>query len=219
MQSIILTPLGDLTRRSLEQLEERYEESAAAKHKKLEALWPTKIDLARFEAYYCSGSSARITDDGERIVLEHEGTARPLTNGERASINRFIALGLVEKRTVVAESQAALIDQALRRKNPIRHLEEVFVEFTGACNLSCKHCYRGGSRPGEAGLGIEEIKQALTPLLRASITNVIITGGEPTLRPDWEIVARAIAASSSSSGRSRTKDLSILRMSIGKRLR
>ena len=63
-------------------------------------------------------------------------------------------------------------------------------EITRSCNLSCEHCRAAaefGYYPGE--LSLEECKAVIDNI--ASITNpiLILTGGEPFMRPDiWEIV-------------------------------
>ena len=63
-------------------------------------------------------------------------------------------------------------------------------ELTRSCNLSCVHCRAAsefGHYPGE--LSTDEIKATIDNI--TSITNpiLILTGGEPLLRPDiWEII-------------------------------
>ncbi|HBT95117.1 MAG TPA: radical SAM/SPASM domain-containing protein [Coriobacteriia bacterium] len=66
-------------------------------------------------------------------------------------------------------------------------------EITRSCNLSCAHCRAAsefGHYPGE--LSLDEIKKVIDNI--TSITNpiLILTGGEPLLRPDiWEIAEYA----------------------------
>ena len=63
-------------------------------------------------------------------------------------------------------------------------------EITRSCNLSCAHCRAAaefGHYPGE--LSLDEIKAVIDDI--ASITNpiLIVTGGEPFMRPDiWDII-------------------------------
>ena len=65
---------------------------------------------------------------------------------------------------------------------------------TKACNLYCKHCYRN-SGPGavtDGELTTEEGKRLLEGIGRAGFRLVILSGGEPLLRPDLpELIAYA----------------------------
>ncbi|MEO3945669.1 radical SAM protein [Gorillibacterium sp. CAU 1737] len=57
---------------------------------------------------------------------------------------------------------------------------------TKACNLSCKHCYRS-SGPGvstDGELSTAEGKELLAGIREAGFRLVILSGGEPLLRPD-----------------------------------
>ncbi len=58
-------------------------------------------------------------------------------------------------------------------------------ESTLKCPLRCKHCglNAGTSRPGE--LSTEEAKKMLSALSAFGVKNLIISGGEFTIRPDW----------------------------------
>ncbi|HRZ14275.1 MAG TPA: radical SAM protein [Candidatus Omnitrophota bacterium] len=63
---------------------------------------------------------------------------------------------------------------------------------TKACNLKCEHCYRdaGGRETGE--LSTEEGKELLSEIAKAGFRIVILSGGEPLLRPDiFELIAHA----------------------------
>lgn len=63
---------------------------------------------------------------------------------------------------------------------------------TKACNLACEHCYRdaGGKDRGE--LDSREAGDLLVEIARAGFRIVILSGGEPLLRPDiYDLIARA----------------------------
>lgn len=66
-------------------------------------------------------------------------------------------------------------------------------ELTLACNLRCGHC---GSRAGKARpseLGTDECLDVARQLADLGGELVTLSGGEPTLRRDWDVVARALA--------------------------
>ncbi len=63
-------------------------------------------------------------------------------------------------------------------------------EITRSCNLSCAHC-RAAAEFGayEGELSLDEIKAVIDDIVTISNPIVILTGGEPLMRPDiWEIV-------------------------------
>ncbi len=73
----------------------------------------------------------------------------------------------------------------------------VALNLTRRCNLRCAHCYldAGARRDGEAGeLGAGEVKALLDRIAALSDeTMVVLTGGEPLLRPDLFELARHAA--------------------------
>ncbi len=79
---------------------------------------------------------------------------------------------------------------AYQEKTGIKAPRIIAWELTRSCNLSCVHCRAAsefGHYPGE--LSFEEIKATIDNI--TSITNpiLILTGGEPLLRPDiWDII-------------------------------
>jgi radical SAM protein with 4Fe4S-binding SPASM domain len=69
----------------------------------------------------------------------------------------------------------------------------VVWELTLRCNLRCRHC---GSRAGEARddeLGTDEALAVCRELAAMKCKHVTLSGGEPTLRPDWPLLARTLA--------------------------
>ncbi len=73
----------------------------------------------------------------------------------------------------------------------------VALNLTRRCNLRCAHCYldAGTRREGERGeLATDEVKSVIDDIADLSReTMVVLTGGEPLLRPDLdELVAHAV---------------------------
>jgi radical SAM protein with 4Fe4S-binding SPASM domain len=68
---------------------------------------------------------------------------------------------------------------------------EVGIELTHRCNFHCGHCYLPARRKTD-GLSTERIFELLEELVTMGTLHLVISGGEPTLHPDWlEIVRRA----------------------------
>ncbi|MCS7132100.1 MAG: radical SAM protein [Aigarchaeota archaeon] len=58
--------------------------------------------------------------------------------------------------------------------------------FTNACNLRCKHCYQNAdSNPGVGELTLEEKMMAIEQIDELGIPVIALSGGEPTIHPDF----------------------------------
>lgn len=70
----------------------------------------------------------------------------------------------------------------------------VALNLTERCNLACEHCYldaRHLSQGGEDELGTNDLKRILGEIAATGPeAMVVLTGGEPTLRPDLPEIAR-----------------------------
>ncbi len=77
---------------------------------------------------------------------------------------------------------------ALSRRGPV-----VIWNLIRRCNLTCKHCYAQSADHEYAGeLSTQEVFAAMDDLKAAGVPALILSGGEPLLRPDFfEIAQRA----------------------------
>lgn len=78
-----------------------------------------------------------------------------------------------------------------------RRFEYLRLSLTEVCNFRCTYCLPEGyrkpcHRPAE--LTVEEIRRAVGAFAQLGLWKVRLTGGEPTLRRDFEEVARAVAS-------------------------
>lgn len=78
-----------------------------------------------------------------------------------------------------------------------RRFEYLRLSLTEVCNFRCTYCLPDGykkpcHRPAE--LTVEEIRRAVGAFAQLGLWKVRLTGGEPTLRRDFEEVARAVAS-------------------------
>ena len=71
--------------------------------------------------------------------------------------------------------------------------ERCFWELTRACDHRCLHCRCHGGEAVDGELGIDEALRVAGELAEIGVARVVLTGGEPTLFPGWERVARTLA--------------------------
>jgi heme b synthase len=84
---------------------------------------------------------------------------------------------------------------AYQERTGIKAPRIIAWEITRSCNLSCAHC-RAAAEFGhyEGELTLDEIKSTIDEIVTISNPIIILTGGEPLMRPDiWEIVDYAQA--------------------------
>ncbi len=66
--------------------------------------------------------------------------------------------------------------------------------FTNACNLRCKHCYQHASTPLPNELSLYEKLRVVEELDRAGVASLALSGGEPTIHPDYLTIVKAAAS-------------------------
>jgi radical SAM protein with 4Fe4S-binding SPASM domain len=75
---------------------------------------------------------------------------------------------------------------------PASELYLLAINLTRRCNLACAHCYMDAATLEDGGadeLATEEVRGLLDDIAaRSAATMVVLTGGEPLLRPDLEIL-------------------------------
>ena len=80
--------------------------------------------------------------------------------------------------------------QAYQERTGIKAPRIIAWEITRSCNLSCAHCRAAAEFGAYAGeLSLDQIKETIDDIVTISNPIIILTGGEPLMRPDiWEIV-------------------------------
>jgi radical SAM protein with 4Fe4S-binding SPASM domain len=82
---------------------------------------------------------------------------------------------------------SAFFDRLVAVQHRLRLPISGSIEVTQRCNLRCAHCYLGDYRRGHSGLKeltTAEIYRLLDQMANAGCLWLLITGGEPFLRPD-----------------------------------
>jgi radical SAM protein with 4Fe4S-binding SPASM domain len=73
-------------------------------------------------------------------------------------------------------------------------VDMVVWELTLRCNLACLHCGSRAGRERESELTTDEALGVVAQLAQLPAREVALIGGEAYLRPDWDVIAGAIAA-------------------------
>jgi radical SAM protein with 4Fe4S-binding SPASM domain len=66
----------------------------------------------------------------------------------------------------------------------------VVWDYTNACNLNCKHCYKKAGKPAADELSTKERKNVINQLAEAGVVSIAFSGGEPLTQKDFFDVAK-----------------------------
>ena len=107
--------------------------------------------------------------------------------GEENILN--FAKELKRNNLVVFDKRKALHSRNLSIDTEVRvpYLYEVHLDITSACNLKCKHCYQFPYLYGNESrkdIETEEILNLIDQMHDLNASKLVISGGEPFLRPD-----------------------------------
>jgi radical SAM protein with 4Fe4S-binding SPASM domain len=78
-----------------------------------------------------------------------------------------------------------LVERAARELIPL----DVSLELTWRCNFRCRHCYIPDLSAPD-GVSTQRLLELLAELADMGTLFLALTGGEPLLRRDWDVVAR-----------------------------
>lgn len=79
------------------------------------------------------------------------------------------------------------------QKKSIFSNTRLHLHLTNKCNLCCPHCYMASGAAYDDELSTKEIKELCTNFHNIGGTHVSLTGGEPTVRPDFEEILKHIS--------------------------
>jgi uncharacterized protein len=90
-------------------------------------------------------------------------------------------------------TQTALRAYQERLNAPAHGLNNLYLHVTFACNLRCTHCYAeaGQSRKGE--LSVDSLVRAVHEAARLGFRHAVITGGEPLVHSQRDVLLDALA--------------------------
>jgi len=71
---------------------------------------------------------------------------------------------------------------------------KALVQINEDCNLRCAHCFVSATRVGKQMPLAEVVEKVIPRLAAANVRRVTLTGGEPTIHPDFLAIVRAFRA-------------------------
>ncbi|MDX9722191.1 MAG: radical SAM protein, partial [Myxococcota bacterium] len=67
------------------------------------------------------------------------------------------------------------------------------LELTLRCNFRCRHCGSHAGQPRPEELSTEEWLRICDELVELHCERVTLSGGEPTMHPDWALIGKSLA--------------------------
>lgn len=71
---------------------------------------------------------------------------------------------------------------------------KALVQINEDCNLRCAHCFVSATRVGKQMPLVEVVDKVIPQLTEARVRRITLTGGEPTIHPDFMAIVRAFGA-------------------------
>ncbi|MFH1513377.1 MAG: radical SAM protein [Bacillota bacterium] len=105
-------------------------------------------------------------------------------------------LGSYEKKDWIerCETPSPLPENQRLVRYDVNQFDSVNIAITGFCNYNCRHCFMAKDAVAtRSEFSLKQLEKMLDDCVAAGITRVSITGGEPFVRKDLDLVFRAIA--------------------------
>lgn len=146
--------------------------------------WVSVNDTGAEILKLCNGKNS-LSDIQDIICKKYKVKDRKKTEQE---ISDFLAAaGLLE-----FVSNHEFIRPEYRGRSKViapRKLDELWIYYTLACNLNCKHCLVSAGKGLKNELNTEEIKNLVDESIKLGVRRFYITGGEPFIKNDiFEII-------------------------------
>lgn len=122
-----------------------------------------------------------INEEAIEFLLNCDGSKRAK---DMRFDHNFVAYCVREGLIEVLDIPDPLMIDAFR--SPIPSLRYLEIQITYRCNRSCRHCYLGDAR--NIDMKADMVLEAMAQFEKMGGLRVIISGGEPLLHPEWELI-------------------------------
>jgi MoaA/NifB/PqqE/SkfB family radical SAM enzyme len=134
------------------------------------------------------GSIDLFRKDAKALFAEKRFTEmRKMTLGDSKTIVRQKREGVF--RVSEFDIPLGVLNQSSILKSPL----VIQLELTTLCNLRCKFCFSKAGVLRENELPTSEIKRVIRQLKQEDVSSFFLTGGEPTLHPDFVEIVNLIS--------------------------
>ncbi len=126
-----------------------------------------------------------------------------LLNGSEEEVVEALKDPALRRGVALVMKGLGLYGVTVPQKMPAPFL--IVWNFTNMCNLRCKHCYQRADKPLPDELSLREKLMVVDQLDKAGVAAVALSGGEPTIHPDfyrivYEIASRGMYAAVATNG-------------------
>ena len=119
---------------------------------------------------------------------DHDFDADALSDAECAFLEKLVK----EKLIRPAGRWDILLPVQQYKSFPARYRKSVHWSITGACNLKCRHCFMSAPHAKHGTPKTQQLLSIIDQFEECGIFNVDITGGEPLIREDLELIVKTL---------------------------
>lgn len=139
-----------------------------------------------------SGAFLRVSKDAGEVLRRLDGTTptSALSLEEWQFVQEAMDEGIVAMGDDCQRRPQLALEDVVKRRRPLRF---AWVELTSKCNQLCLHCFVGDELNRFPHVPKERLFHYADALSQQGARQVVLTGGEPTLHPDFEEVVEYFA--------------------------
>lgn len=97
-------------------------------------------------------------------------------------------MNLLDRGIIIARKKCEIVDIKIYGKYGCFYPKEMIVELTSRCNFMCPFCYKNALKKGK-DIKWEHMENIVN-LISTNVRYIQLTGGEPTLHPEFEKIVK-----------------------------
>ncbi|AFZ70470.1 radical SAM additional 4Fe4S-binding domain protein [Caldisphaera lagunensis DSM 15908] len=114
-----------------------------------------------------------------------------MLNGDIEATKKGISDPAIRRGVALVMKGIGLYGVTVPQKMPAPFL--IVWNMTNMCNLKCMHCYQRAGKPTPDELTLEEKLNLIDQLDKAGVASIALSGGEPTIHPDYYTIVKEIS--------------------------